>query len=345
MSIKTRNYVRLADYATLKVGGTARYFAEIFSVKELQEAVSFAREKNIPLVILGGGSNVLLSDSGVDGLVVKVSIKGTVWSDVDSSGRVGVSVGAGESWDDFVRGAVEKGFWGLENLSGIPGTVGASPVQNIGAYGAEVKDVIVSVETFNRNTGETRKLFNKDCAFSYRASIFKTPVGATLIITSVSFRLSKRGKPNISYKDLTEFFSARNTSELIPRDVREAVLQIRRGKFPPLSVYGTAGSFFKNPIVSAEKCSELLKKFTDLPNFPMADGRVKLSAAWILDKVCGLKGFTIGRVALYEKQPIVIVNLGGAKAEEIEALARAVEHIVFEKTGIHLEREVASIKV
>lgn len=371
MTLNIRENEPLARYTTLKIGGTARYFVVVVSIDELKEAVLFARKKALPLFVLGGGSNMLIADGEIDALVIKMEIQGVKWifpgfsifnfQFSKSKDRVAV-VGAGESWDAFVAETVEKGLWGLENLSGIPGTVGASPVQNIGAYGVEVKDSILWVEVFDVRTGKLVKLSNEECGFSYRDSIFKQEKGRSLIVLNVAFALQKNGIPRLEYKDIKENFKLQIESvkqekaveQITIQEIRKAVLEIRAGKFPDLAVYGTAGSFFKNPIISQEKFDELKKKFPGLPGFK-AHGtgenetntkpprKVKVPLAWILDHICGMKGYSKGNVALFERQPIVVVNTGHATAEEITAFTNSVMRCVKEKTGIDVDCEVQKI--
>ncbi len=339
----------LRGLTTLKIGGTARYLISVTAASELTEVVSFAARKRLPLIILGGGSNVLITQTKLEAVVVRIEIRGVVWK--EEGDETIVEAGAGESWDALVAESVRRGLWGLENLSGIPGTVGGAPIQNIGAYGTELKDVLEWVEVFDipatqKRQGEALPVARfrlADCRLSYRESIFKSPEGKHLIVTRVALRLRRTGKPNLIYKDLSNYFAHLPVPTL--SEIREAVIAIRSRKFPDLKKFGTAGSFFKNPIISAQKFAELKAKFPDLPGFAMRDEKelVKVSLAWVLDHICNLKGFTKGRVALFESQPIVLVNLGAADAAEVESFAAEVEACVKEKTGIQIEREVRRI--
>lgn len=324
--------ISLAPYTTFRIGGPAAHFCVAKSEQDVKEAVEFARTKKMPLFVLGGGSNLVIADRGFSGLVVKMEMKGLEFTG-DS-----VVAAAGESWDGLVAEAVARGLWGLENLSGIPGTVGASPVQNIGAYGTEVMDVIGSVRAIDGTTGEMREFTNAECRFSYRDSFFKTPAGKQWIILSVSFRLSSKPAPNISYKDLRESFSTNPAPS--QADIRAAVLAIRAKKFPDLSRIGTAGSFWKNPIISRAEFEQLALKYPGIPSFPAENDRIKVPLAWILDKVCALKGYTEGGVALFENQPLVLVARPGATADQIAAFESRIKAIVAEKTGIAIEKEV-----
>ncbi|MES2087635.1 MAG: UDP-N-acetylmuramate dehydrogenase [Patescibacteria group bacterium] len=340
--MKFHENIPLSQHTTFKIGGTAQYFFPVETLEEMREAVDFAREKNLPFFILGGGSNLLVSDSGFKGVVIKNQIKGVAFE--ETGDEVSVKVGAGENWDTFVESVVVRGLFGLENLSGIPGTVGAAPVQNIGAYGVEVKETIMSVETLNAQTGEIKIFSSDECRFAYRDSFFKTPAGKSYIILAVNFHLKKNASLNLEYKDLKNYFALVKITPTI-FDVRRGVLEIRGKKFPDLQKIGTAGSFFKNPIIPVAQFEELKKKFPDLPGFPLlaTDYRlstIKISLAWILDNVCNMKGLVKGSTGLFERQPIVLVNLGGADAKSVTDFALEVTQSVKEKTGIDVEWEV-----
>ncbi len=363
MRVRIERDKNLSELTTFKIGGKADYFCRVVSTVELQEALAFARPavggasaRSLPIFILGGGSNVLVGDDGFRGFVIKIEISGIVWEEkthqMFAAYQHLVRACAGENWDAFVAETITRGLWGLENLSGIPGTVGGAPVQNIGAYGSEVKNVIEWVEAVDMRTGAPRKMLPEECEFGYRDSIFKKKEGKNYIITRVAFCLRADGTPNLSYKDLAEHFArptrkrsrcgraGKPTPTL--SEVRRAVLEIRARKFPSLDTHGTAGSFFKNPVVSPEKFAELKKRFPELSGFT-TEKMVKLSLAWILDKMCGLKGYSHDGAALWKDQPLVLVNEGGASASDVEALAEKIAAIVKEKTGIEIEREVQSV--
>lgn len=343
--------IPLAPYTTFKIGGNARYFCVVKSEAEVREALEYAKDRQIEVFILGGGSNLLVSDKGFEGLVIKIEMKGASF-EKGLDGSVLVSAWAGEGWDEFVAKTVEWGAWGLENLSAIPGTVGAAAVGNIGAYGAEVKDVIETVRAIHMDTLEKRAFTNDECQFSYRDSFFKTKAGRKYLITSVSFRLGAEPRPNLAYKDLAERFAGQASfSGTHQADIREAVIQIRAGKFPdisPQSPIGTAGSFWKNPIIGAGHFAKLKARYPDMPSFAAPDGpegpRVKVPLAWILDHACKLKGFAKGNVGLYKNQPLVLVTEKGATATETSAFADQIAATVKENTGIEIEREVEMLK-
>lgn len=330
MNIKEN--VSLAQYTTFKIGGPAKFFCLVKTEEELIQAIEFAEKKDIPIFIIGGGSNLLISDSGYSGLVIKLDIKGIVF---DSNK---VTAFAGEDWDDFVKETLDRGFNGLENLSAIPGTVGAVPVQNIGAYGVEISSLIESVRVFDIKNHNFVSISNADCQFAYRDSIFKHQKGR-FVVVSVTFNLNKDGKTNISYKDLKEYFDNKKT-DLIPVNVRDAVIEIRNNKLPDWKNWGTAGSFFKNPIIGVQQYVDLKQKYPDLSGFPDCNGNIKVSLAWILDKVCNVKSLFVGNAFVYEKQALVLVAKPGGSASDILELSRKIQDLVKEKTGIAIEAEV-----
>ena len=332
--MKQEEHIPLSEHTTFKLGGTARYFFRVKTLDEVREAVDFARQNSLPFFVLGGGSNLLVSDKGFAGVVIKNEMFGLSFK--EEGDDVFVTAGAGENWDNFVATVVNKGLYGLENLSGIPGTVGAAPVQNIGAYGVEVKDSVVWVEALDVRTGGVKSFTAVECGFGYRDSFFKTSEGKNYIITAVTFRLKKNGISNLSYKDLKSYFLSGTKSPTI-HEVRTAVLEIRRGKFPDLKTTGTAGSFFKNPIIPQAQFDELKKRFPSLPSFPFTRSNlVKVPLAWILDNILHLKGFMNGPVGLHEAQPLVLVHTGGGRAENVSLLARDVVSKLKVATGIEV---------
>jgi UDP-N-acetylmuramate dehydrogenase len=327
--------VPLAPHTTLRIGGPARYFCHVTTRAELDDALAFARRHGLRPFILGGGSNILAPDEGLAAVVIKMELRGvSVAPDGDD---LLVTPAAGEPWDDLVALTVERGAWGLENLSSIPGTVGAAPVQNIGAYGAEVRDTIERVRVVDSITGVERELTNAACRFAYRDSVFKRP-GNPDVIVAVTFRLAARPRPNLTYKDLRQHFDpgARPTQA----EIRDAVMSIRRNKFPDLARVGTAGSFWKNPIITEAEFLRLSAMYPGLPSFPAGPGRVKVSLAWILDEVCGLKGYSRGHVALFERQPLILVTQPGATAADVRTFEAHIRSAVKAKTGLDLEPEV-----
>ena len=378
------NY-RLDNLNTFRTGGKARFFCIIKSVDDLKKAIDFTKKKKLKNFVLGGGSNILISDEGFDGLVIKNEILGksviaseTKQSKVSGTGllrdysrkdedgeREIVCFGSGENWDKCVLSSIKNNLFGLENLSYIPGTAGASPVQNIGAYGVEAKDFIFKVEVFDTESGEVFEMKNKECKFSYRNSIFK--VKKNLIVTKVYFALNKKFKPVLTYGGVKEkleetrarisptqsalkrpksgqgrfkaLCSGELLSEVTATDVRNAVILIRKSKLPEVSELGSAGSFFKNPVIEKEKFEKIKNKYTDIKFFE-ENNKIKIALGFVLDKICGLKGFRKGNVGFYEKQPLVIVNYGNANTKEILALAEIAKNKIKEKIGIKIEMEV-----
>lgn len=324
----------LAPQTTFGLGGPARFFVRVHSTEALTEALGFAEARALPVLVLGGGSNLLVGDSGFSGLVIKLETKG-----IRQEGHT-LFAAAGESWDALVSYTVEAGLWGLENLSGIPGSVGGAVVQGIGAYGAAIGQTLASVEVFDCKTKEVRNLDKAACAFDYRTSVFKKEEGRYIVLRA-ALTLSPEPNPNTTYRDLAEWFSGtRPTLEAL----RAAVLAIRKEKFPDLALEGTAGSFFKNPIVSAEVAEGLRARYPGLPTFAMPETEgYKVALAWLLDHVLGLKGCAVGGARLFERQPLVIAASRNATATDVVALARDVQKIAKEKLDLVLEPEVKII--
>ena len=339
--------IPLAPLTTIKVGGMARYFVEANDTGEVQEAVTFARSRALPLFVLGGGSNLVVADSGWPGLVLKIAVGGIVQrGGRDEDGKVIFEAGAGESWDKFVSRAVIARCAGVECLSGIPGNVGGTPVQNVGAYGQEVAETIVSVQVFDLRDGEVRELCREACGFSYRSSIFNTSESGRFIVLGVSYALTPEGKPRIRYADLERHFAGRETTPDLA-ETREAVRHIRALK-GMLIVAGdpdclSAGSFFKNPVISLEQHEDLRKraaaKGLTLPSYPALEKNKKISAAWLVEHSGFAKGYGMGRTGISSKHALAIVNRGAATAAEVIALKDQIQHRVEEIWGIHLEPE------
>lgn len=326
-----RESTLLAPHTSFHIGGPARFFIEVFGDADICEVATFAHERSLSLLPLGGGSNILVPDEGVEAVVAKILIGGLAFAD-DT-----LIAGAGVSWEALVSLAEERELWGVENLAGIPGSVGGALVQNIGAYGAELADTFLWADTFDFLSGQTIRITAANAALGYRSSLYKQQ--KNLVILRVALRLSLTAKPNLAYADLARV-EGEGVPLATPKEIAAAVRAIRAGKFPPGSAGGTAGSFFKNPVVTAEHAAALRVRFPGILQFPQADGRVKLPLAWILDHALGLKGFSMGRAWLYEKQPLVVLAKGGAQASEVDALAQYVAARVYEATGIVIEREV-----
>lgn len=331
--------VSLKSYTTFKTGGFARLFCVITTREELGEAIAYAQGEKVPFYILGGGSNVLVSEKGFDGLVLKIATQGISFIDKDAD-TVRMSIEAGVSWDECVRASVEHKLYGLENLSLVPGTVGAAPIQNIGAYGVEIQDHIESIEVFNTETNSFEVLLKNICQFGYRDSIFKKVEGKKYIVVGVNLLLSKNGKLKTGYKDVHEYFNEKG-GEMTLVSMRNAIIDIRTRKLPDLNLYGTAGSFFKNPVVPVEIVERLQKDFPLLPLYEInTPGYVKTSAAFLIDKIANMKGLKEGDVGTYQNQALVLVNYGTARGEDVLLFAEKIQKEVLSKTGIQLEMEV-----
>ena len=336
---RTEN-VSLASLTTFKVGGIATYVVECATVADIQTALRCIRERSLSWYVIGGGSNILASDDGFNGVIIRPLFTQMVFEDVVMDTCV-VRAGAGTAWDSLVQESVTRKLWGLENLAGIPGLVGGAPVQNIGAYGADVSETLIYVDAFDTQSGEVTRFPKEECLFGYRDSRFKHD--ARYIILEVAFSLSAKGTPRTNYADITKRIQegiVLDTSERIAEEVRA----IRAHKFPDLTTSGTAGSFFKNPYISAAKYADLLRTYPALPGFSDQSGNIKIPLAWILDHVLKLRGYTKGPVRCFEQQPLVIVTEEGATAAEVELFAQEIEKKVFEVTGIAIEREVRMLQ-
>ena len=339
--------VALAPLTTFRIGGPARFFVEAKSAAEVQEAVTFAASRNLPLFVLGGGSNLVVSDNGWPGLVLKTAVTGIEQRPgTNEEGRTLVEVGAGESWDRFVSHAVVSKCAGIECLSGIPGSVGGTPVQNVGAYGQEVSQTIDSVEVFDTKDAQVRELCREACGFAYRSSIFNTTERGRFVVLRVTFALTPGGEAHIEYADLRHHFEGRETRPNLA-ETREAVRHIRARK-GMLIVPGdpdcqSAGSFFKNPVLSERQHANLEQRATakglTLPSHPALEKSRKVSAAWLVEKSGFSRGYGFGHVGISSKHALAIVNRGGASAAEVLALKDEIQHRVDEIWGVRLEPE------
>jgi UDP-N-acetylmuramate dehydrogenase len=339
--------ISLAGLTTLRIGGPARYFVEVKNIGEVQEAVRLARSRDLPLFVLGGGSNLVVADAGWPGLILKIAIPGIEQrSGFEDDGKVIFEVGAGEPWDRFVSRSVMSHCAGVECLSGIPGSVGGTPVQNVGAYGQEVSETIASVQVLDLRDGQVRDLCRETCGFSYRASIFNTTERGRFIVLGVRYALLPEGKPRISYADLKRHFAGRETMPDLA-ETREAVRHIRALK-GMLLLEGdpdcqSAGSFFKNPVLSEAGHEELklraAARSLNVPSYPALETHKKVSAAWLVEHSGFAKGYGMGRVGISSKHALAIVNRGGATAAEVLALKDQIQHRVEEIWGICLEPE------
>ena len=329
------NYPLLA-HNTFGMDVEASVFVEYESVTELKEILLHQLCPEGKWLHIGGGSNLLFTGD-FDGMILHSAIKGfEVVS--ENEDEVLVRAGAGEVWDDFVAYTVEKGWYGAENLSLIPGEVGASAVQNIGAYGVEAKDLIVKVDTLEVETGKERVFGNEECGYAYRESVFKHELKGKYIVTSVTYRLSKHPSYRLDYGNVRSELEKRGC-ELTLENVRRTIIDIRESKLPDPKVQGNAGSFFMNPIVPRPLFEELLGKYPSMPSYEVDAERVKIPAAWMIDQ-CGWKGKRMGNAGVHDKQALVLVNCGGATGQEIIALSEEIQRSVFDKFGVRISPEV-----
>ena len=332
---RIHNNINLANRNSFGVVESAATLVEFDTVDELREY--FIAEKPERWYVLGAGNNTLFTKFYDGALIVPKCGARTILSDDGES--VDIRVEAAHDWDELVAWSVEQGLWGIENLSAIPSSVGAAPVQNIGAYGAEAKDAIAVVEYFDTRTMEVVRLSNDECRFAYRESIFKQELKGVAIILAVEFRLSRVARPNLGYGDVVKEVEARGGATLA--NIRDAICAIRSSKLPDPKVLGNAGSFFKNPIVEREVAEKLLARYADMPHYPVAvdDTKVKLAAGWLIDK-SGLKGYRSGSVGVHERQALVLVNYGGAAGGDVIALAEYVCGEVKKNFGVEIVPEV-----
>lgn len=336
--------ISLKKYNTFGIDASAKYFASFNTVATLEEALEFKRLLTLntqrSTLILGGGSNILFTKN-FDGLVLKNEMKGIEKIQEDDE-FVYVKAGAGVNWHEFVLFCIQHNYAGVENLSLIPGNVGASPMQNIGAYGVEIKDVFHSLDAFHLEEKKMIKFSLQDCAFGYRESVFKQKYKDQFAILNVTYRLSKVPSPNISYGAIQQELDAMGVKELSIEAISKAVITIRRSKLPDPAVIGNAGSFFKNPEVSSHEFDELIKIFPDIVGYDLHNGKTKLAAGWLIEQ-CGWKGYRKGDAGCHSRQALVLVNYGAAKGDEMVALSEEIINSVNQKFAVLLQREVNMI--
>jgi UDP-N-acetylmuramate dehydrogenase len=334
--LRVNTNVSLASLTTLALGGPARFLARVRSVGELGAAFDLARKKRLATFVLGGGSNILFADAGFDGLVIKVDLRGMEFA--HRGDEFVLAAGAGETWDGLVRQAVKRKLGGVENLSLIPGSMGGAVYQNIGAYGAELKDVLKSVQAFNVKTRQVKTITNAECRFTYRDSVFQHE--PDLIVLSAVLRLSRIAQPRLAYPDLQRHFAGKSEPSL--GQVRRAVIKIRKGKFPYAERLGNAGSFFKNPVLRTPQFEALLQRYPDLKSFPCGSGCVKVAAAQLIEKA-GWKGRRFGNVGVSDRHSLVLVHYGHGTSSELLDLAHRIVEDMEKKFGITLQPEVRVI--
>lgn len=335
MTLQVQAQVSLKPFNSFCIDVRAQLFAEARSDADVREALAYASTQALPLLVIGGGSNLLLTQD-IPALVLRMATQG-IRVLQDDGMQVVVEAEAGEAWHPFVLWTLEQGFCGLENLSLIPGTVGAAPMQNIGAYGVEIKDVFAGLTALDRQTGELRDFSLEECNFAYRDSLFKHETGRWLILR-VRFALSRASHLKLDYGPVQQRLAGQGITEATPSDVSRAICSIRSEKLPDPAVLGNAGSFFKNPLVSKALAEELQALYPDLVAYPQADGQMKLAAGWLIDKA-GWKGFRDGDAGVHALQALVLVNYGGATGHDIASLAQRIQRDIAQRFKVELEME------
>lgn len=334
--LQIESRVSLREHNSFGLPAVARTLVRVRSEADVRRVVDHPEFGRAPKLILGGGSNLVLTRD-VDAVVLKIEIEGRrLVAETDDAWIV--EAGAGERWHDLVAWTLEQGLPGLENLALIPGTVGAAPVQNIGAYGVELKDRFHSLDVVDLITGRSVTLDAAMCRFGYRDSIFKQDLAGKSVVTRVRLRLPKPWVPALGYLDLERKMAETGNTHPDARTIFDWVCTIRRAKLPDPAAIGNVGSFFKNPVVSAEQCRDIIDRDPEIVHYPLPDGSVKLAAGWLID-ACGWKGKSVGRAGVYERQALVLVNRGGASGAEVVTLARAIQESVYGRFGIRLEPE------
>ena len=329
--------ISLKQYTTMKLGGEARYMATADSASDVVSLYRNARKENLPIFVLGGGSNVITHDEVFEGIVLLNKIKGfEIISETDEA--TDVKIGAGEVWDEVVEKAIGLGLQGVEAMSGIPGTAGAAPVQNVGAYGQEIADTLISLEAYDSKTDTIVTISADECDFSYRNSIFRDKEKGRYCILNITLRLNKAEPKPPYYASLQRYIDENDIREVNLSVIRVAVLNIRSEKLPDPAELPSAGSFFKNALVEKWKLEELQKEYNDIPNYAMSDGRYKIPTGWLIDKA-GLRGYRSHGMRVYEKNALVLVNDSASGYDDLAAIREEIVQIVFDKFGIKIEQE------
>ncbi|MBX2840187.1 MAG: UDP-N-acetylmuramate dehydrogenase [Flammeovirgaceae bacterium] len=329
--------ISLHQLNTFGVRVNAGYFAKVTSEEEIVDCIENNLFENKKTLVLGGGSNILFTND-FDGVVLKNEIKG-IKKVKETDSHVYLEIGAGENWHEMVLNTISHGWQGLENLSLIPGTLGAAPIQNIGAYGVELKDVFVALKAVHLQSGEIKTFGKEDCNFGYRQSIFKNELKGQFLIISVTLQLNKIPQYNVSYGDIQKTMKSHGVHDLSAKNISDAVIAIRSSKLPDPEKIGNCGSFFKNPEIPTVKYEKLKNKFSSIPGYPLLNNQTKVPAGWLIQK-CGWKGKVVGNVGTYKNQALVIVNHGNATGQEAKELALKIQESVKEKFGIEIQPEV-----
>lgn len=332
--MQMQNNIPMSMLTTMRLGGPAEFCVEVNSHDDLVEAISFAKQKDLKLIAVGAGSNLIVGDSGFKGLVILNRIKEfTVLPDGTS-----IKIGAGENWDSVVGKVTNLGLSGIEALSAIPGTAGATPVQNVGAYGQEISQTFVELEAYDLKTDKFVVLSKKDCGFSYRNSIFKPMKGRRYIICSITLKLNKQQMQPPFYPRLQQYLDKNNIKDFSPQNIRKAITEIRRNILPDPKIVANTGSFFKNPVIPEEDAEQILAKFPDAPHWPMPDSQVKFAAGWLLEQA-GLKGYSSHGMTTFEHNALVFVNQNAKSYDDLQKFQNEVVKKVQQKFGLILEQE------
>lgn len=339
MDIKTG--VPLKNYTTMRLGGEARFMTSVTSADDVEKIYENAKKQNLPIFILGGGSNTIVSDEGFDGIVVLNRIRGFEVVD-DNQSSVTIRVGSGEIWDEIIEKTVDMGLIGTETMSGIPGTVGAAPVQNIGAYGQELADVIVSLDAYDSETNKIVTLYPEECKFSYRHSIFRGEMSGRFCITSVTLKLYRAMPQPPFYSGLQRYLDEHIITIFTPRTIRDAVLAIRKDKLPDPRERPNTGSFFKNAIIEKWQFEELKNQYFDMPSYDMPDGHYKIPTGWLIEQT-GLKGQLISGMRVHDKNALVLINESASNYADLADAREKIIQAVYDKFHILIEQEPLEI--
>ena len=333
--------IPLKDYTTMRLGGKTRFMAEVKSKEEIITVVNNAKSQNLPIFILGGGSNVIAKDEGFNGIVIRVRISGFE-AIADDTVSTTIKIGVGENWDSIVKRTVDMGLGGIEAMSAIPGTVGAAPVQNVGAYGQEIADTLQSLEAFDIQTDSFVTLSNSDCKFSYRDSIFKNESKGRYIITSITLKLSKNLPAPPFYEALQRYFDENKISSPTVEIIRNAVIEIRKNKLPDPKTTPNSGSFFKNAIINTEQLNNLNSKYPDAPNYSMGGGMYKIPTGWLIEHA-GFKGLLLHGIRVHDKNSLVLINESATSYNDLAAARNEIITKVYDMFGIQIEQEPLEI--
>lgn len=337
MAIRVEENISLKEHTTFGMGGTARYFVEITNKDDIPELISFATSKSLPLMLLGKGSNVVFGDGVIEKCFASINLKGIeVVSETDAEAIVHMA--AGEIWDEAVAWSVEQGLSGIEAMSAIPGTIGATPVQNVGAYGQEIKDTLVEVNAYDIKTNTFVTLSKVECHFDYRTSIFNTTEKGRYIILNITLRLSKLFPSVPHYPGVRAYFDSKKITTPTLSDIRNAIVEIRASKLPYPSLIANVGSFFKNVLITKEEAGVLKNKYEDMPSFQQPDGKIKVPSGWLIEKA-GLKGKSFGNISIYDKNALVLTHNGQGSFKELLAVRDEIIETVKKEFGITLEHE------